>query len=281
LETQQVFSRSRSEFRGIRLGRLRGAHSTGPCGETQERRHEVQISFGACFPGKTLNLPQALGAQIAHQAGIGEPVGRGCWIGEKPGVAADLWQARRIGGNDGATQGHGLKDRQRGLSQPPKNSCRSAANANIQSQGVDFLRDGKQHFNILVDGPAAKHFLAPPETEFMEHVRENARDRDDARSISRKRRKRSPVIQAETAAIAFRHEKSVQIVDADDLPSTGPMLPRLSSTPWFTKGKTNCVQSGPPPSLVSLIKIARSAKSGFGTMSLAFTPSRNGLDFRS
>ena len=45
--------------------------------------------------------------------------------------------------------------------------------------------------------------------------------------------------------------------------STGPMLPRLSRMPCFTKGKTNCVQSGPPPRLVSLIKIARRAKSGF------------------
>src|ERR1700730_1577076 len=51
------------------VSRLR-AHSIGPCGETQEGRNEVQIGFGALFPGKTPSLPQPFTAPTAHQAGI-------------------------------------------------------------------------------------------------------------------------------------------------------------------------------------------------------------------
>jgi hypothetical protein len=99
-----------------------------------------------------LSLPQALGAQIAHQARIGlkaadlvKPVARGCRIGEKPGVAADLWQARRIGGNDRATQGHRLKDRQtESLCQRRKREAKRVRVPNFAvSVWLDLVRDGR------------------------------------------------------------------------------------------------------------------------------------------
>ncbi len=43
---------------------------------------------------------------------LAEPTARRFRIGEKRGVAADLRQTRRIGGDDWAAQGHGLEDGQ-------------------------------------------------------------------------------------------------------------------------------------------------------------------------
>jgi hypothetical protein len=64
LSSEHSACRPRFEFRGLIRHSLCDSFNRPRRGAPQERCNKVQIGFCACFPGKTLSLYNALGAQI-------------------------------------------------------------------------------------------------------------------------------------------------------------------------------------------------------------------------